>query len=201
MHLAILPGFSVISVGRQAVGPEQGSCRFWSRIGIGGVGAGLAGAKEVVFLDREPLSLECSLLNAHINGLQLSQPPPEIVSSFSDVRGTPHDTPVLQRYLIGMNKFGNPHGFDVIVACDVLYEAFSIEPIARVMPELVKEDGGIIILADPPKRARANREKFIGLMKVSGFEVTEECIKMTKEVTDHEGEERQVPITFMILSR
>lgn len=181
---------------------------FGAGLGLAGVGAGLAGAAEVVFLDREPLSLECSLLNAYMNGLHVCQNPPEMAASFSHVRGetASYDTPVYAEVFDWNKDVQDPHGFDVIVACDVLYEARSIEAIARVMPELVKEEGGTIILADPPNRARANREKFIGLMKVSGFRVTEECTKMTKEVFQGDGhldgkEERLVPITFMILSR
>lgn len=38
-------------------------------LGVAGLAAALCGASEVVFLDREPLSLQCALLNAKLNGL------------------------------------------------------------------------------------------------------------------------------------
>ena len=45
------------------------------------------------------------------------------------------------------------------------------------------------MLADPPNRAKANRDKFLGLMKVYGFELTEEMRVDVNEMmatVDHE---------------
>lgn len=93
----------------------------------------------------------------------------------------------------------NLHGFDVILVCDCLYEKFSVEPIARVLPLLLKEKGGMILLADPPNRAKANRDKFLGLMACYGLNVTEE--RVLRVLENHQGGTREVDIVFMTLRR
>ena len=72
--------------------------------------------------------------------------------------------------------------FDLVLACDVLYEASSVAPVAALVPALTKkpgdaspsagEDGsggggggGKWLLADPPRRAPANRARFRELVK------------------------------------
>ena len=47
--------------------------------------------------------------------------------------------------------------FDVALACDVLYEAFSVEPVARVIPQLLSFKTGKLLLADPSRRTKQNR--------------------------------------------
>ena len=47
--------------------------------------------------------------------------------------------------------------FDVVLACDVLYEDFSVEPVAHVVQHLMTPRGGRLILADPEGRTRAHR--------------------------------------------
>ena len=42
--------------------------------------------------------------------------------------------------------------FDVVLACDVLYEKAFIEPLAGVVARLLKPSGGVLLLADPPDR-------------------------------------------------
>ena len=50
------------------------------------------------------------------------------------------------------------HGdFDVALACDVLYENFSVEPVAHIAPQLLKPQTGRLFLADPIQRTRENR--------------------------------------------
>lgn len=62
----------------------------------------------------------------------------------------------------GLEAYGR---FDVVIACDVLYEDFSVEPVAALMPQLLTAaDSGDIVLADPPNRTRANRERFLDLV-------------------------------------
>lgn len=143
---------------------------FGAGLGLAGVAAGLAGAKEVVFLDREPLSLACCVANAELNGCAESILPV----------GFDWNLPV------GVLE----HRFDCILVCDCLYEKFSVEPIARVLPQLLgKSTEARIVLADPPNRAKANRDKFLGLMKVYGFELTEEMRVDVNEMmatVDHE---------------
>jgi hypothetical protein len=63
----------------------------------------------------------------------------------------------------------------------------------------LKEKGGTILLADPPNRAKANRDKFLGLMACYGLKVSEERVIKTME--NHQGGTREVDIIFMTLSR
>ncbi|KAL4441510.1 hypothetical protein ABPG77_002014 [Micractinium sp. CCAP 211/92] len=44
-------------------------------LGLAGLAAALAGASEVLLLDREPLALQCALLNASLNGLRIVDAP------------------------------------------------------------------------------------------------------------------------------
>ena len=48
-------------------------------------------------------------------------------------------------------------GFDVILACDVLYERCSIAPVAELVPQLLTASGGRLILADPEDRTKQHR--------------------------------------------
>jgi predicted nicotinamide N-methyase len=156
---------------------------FGAGLGLAGVAAAMAGAGEVVFLDREPLSLECCMANAELNGC------PSGV-----VRAVPFD-------------WNEPVGslersFDVILVCDCLYEKFSVEPIARVLPQLLRDSPeAVIVLADPPNRAKANRDTFLGLMKVYDFHVKDEYSVDVNEMTEGDGGTRRTPIVLMTLSR
>jgi len=51
----------------------------------------------------------------------------------------------------------NQPKFDLVLACDVLYEAGAVGPVAALVPALTKSGGGRWLLADPPRRAPANR--------------------------------------------
>ena len=138
---------------------------FGAGLGLAGVAAGLAGAREVVFLDREPLSLACCVANAELNGCAERIVPVEFDWNLP----------------VGVLE----HRFDCILVCDCLYEKFSVEPIARVLPQLLGESTNAkIVLADPPNRAKANRDKFLGLMKVYGFELTKEVRVDVNEMTE-----------------
>ena len=153
---------------------------FGAGLGLAGVAAAKAGAGEVVFLDRETLSLECCMANAELNGVADRVVP----------------------YEFDWNLPPGPleHAFDVILVCDCLYEKFSVEPIARVLPRLLSQSpGATIVLADPPNRAKANREKFLGLMKVFEFEVQEERRVDVNEMMD--GGFRQTEIVLLSLVR
>jgi predicted nicotinamide N-methyase len=55
--------------------------------------------------------------------------------------------------------------FDVVLACDVLYEPEAVAPISEVVPRLLKSSGGLLLLADPPNRTAANRERFLALLR------------------------------------
>ncbi len=58
--------------------------------------------------------------------------------------------------------------FDVVLACDVLYESAAVEPISRLVPGILKADGGRLLLADPPNRTAHNRERFVELLGGGG---------------------------------
>ena len=50
------------------------------------------------------------------------------------------------------------HGdYDVALACDVLYEHFSVEPVAHIAPQLLSPKSGMLLLADPSRRTKENR--------------------------------------------
>lgn len=195
-------------------------------LGVGGVAAAMAGAAEVVLLDREPLAIQCALINAKLNGfhevsclgevqvdvqLDVEQRALETWTSLStssatvplshhkrnpqtNIRWSVFDWSArLNDALVGR--------FDVILACDVLYEQFSVEPVGMVVPKLLRNgrsgEDSRLLLCDPPLRAKHNREAFIQLMNGQGY-VAEECgerqasvFNETKRVHD------QVPIVFM----
>ena len=71
---------------------------------------------------------------------------------------------------VGLETYGK---FDVVIACDVLYEDFSVEPVASLVPMLLRSDKqtGQILLADPPDRTRHNRERFLELLKDGNLDV------------------------------
>lgn len=55
--------------------------------------------------------------------------------------------------------------FDVILACDVLYEDFSVEPLAGLVPELLSnQPDARVLLADPVNRTPHNRQRFLELL-------------------------------------
>lgn len=72
-----------------------------------------------------------------------------------------------------------------------------MQSIARIAPKLVCHTGGALLLADPPLRAKANRIKFVDLVKQYGFEVQDSS--NTEVTVRDEGklDPRQVPITMM----
>ena len=47
--------------------------------------------------------------------------------------------------------------YDVALACDVLYEPYSVEPIANITPQLLNSQTGQLLLADPSHRTKHNR--------------------------------------------
>lgn len=59
--------------------------------------------------------------------------------------------------LFDWNKHACHGDFDVALACDVLYEHFSVEPVAHIAPQLLSPKAGMLLLADPSGRTRENR--------------------------------------------
>lgn len=60
--------------------------------------------------------------------------------------------------------------FDLVVAADVLYERRSVEPLARLIPELLAP-GGEVLIADPQ---RTGALEFAEEMELAGFELRAE---------------------------
>lgn len=65
------------------------------------------------------------------------------------------------------NEFAGSAKFDVVIACDVLYEEVAVEPLARLLPAMLAgpvEDGRRILLTDPQDRTPKHRERFLELL-------------------------------------
>lgn len=58
-----------------------------------------------------------------------------------------------------------------------------------------------MLLADPPLRAKANRIKFIDLVKQRGFDVQESSDTEVTVRDEGKVDPRQIPITLMQFSR
>jgi hypothetical protein len=101
--------------------------------------------------------------------------------------------------------------FDVVLACDVLYEDAAVEPIARVVPQLLRTTSGTLLLADPPNRTAQNRERCVKLLaescKSAAPLVLQECGQFDCEVAKLDPEmaggmdKETVPVQFMVFSR
>ncbi|KAF8060503.1 Mettl20 [Scenedesmus sp. PABB004] len=192
-------------------------------LGVAGIAAALAGAAEVVLLDREPMALQCALMSAAASGvagvqglesvalrplgaagaaggggdaaraapegllqlaelyaqqsrlLQQSQPAqqsaqqpraqlaPQPLAPADARRGGGGG--VLRGELFDWNAPPAGEGFDVVLACDVLYEDSAVAPVAAAVPRLLRRrGGGALLLADPPNRTAANRARFAALL-------------------------------------
>ena len=66
-------------------------------------------------------------------------------------------------------------GFDVVLACDVLYTPSAVDVIAPLVRDLVRGAGGrdkkqkgLFVLADPPGRFPENHARFLRLMAADG---------------------------------
>lgn len=168
-------------------------------LGLAGLAAGLAGAKEVVLTDREPRALYCALCAAAANGLSVvptqsgglddpvfgkdapgldGVPLPEVLS-FKRTAGednTRDDVCVVSAALLDWfapdcDQFGDD-GFDVVLACDVLYTPSAVDVIAPLVLRLFgkekqqnKSTNNVFVLADPPGRFPENHERFLRLME------------------------------------
>jgi len=145
-----------------------------------------SGLPRVVLLDREPLALQCSLLSAMACGVRAVGDPTEhgpLVllaegdggSAIAQLLAANAERLAAGDGVISLTAsrldWLQPEGldalgrFDVAIACDVLYEDFSVAPVAALLPQLLPASAGDILLADPPNRTRANRERFLDLIK------------------------------------
>ena len=124
-------------------------------LGLAGIAAGLAGAKEVVMTDREPRALYCTLCAAAANGLNIAPLPDNVVAPDED--GIPLPSEVLPVFFgtgppptgptgtasVALLDWFEPdfapfggEGFDVVLACDVLYTPEAVDVIAPLVVNL-----------------------------------------------------------------
>lgn len=95
-----------------------------------------------------------------------------------------------------------PH--DVMLVCDCLYESFSVQPVAEVAPKLLSRRGSArLLLADPPDRARHNRECFLDILcEESGEFLLEESSETAVPTWEaSKAAWRNVPVMLMHLRR
>ena len=156
-------------------------CDMGAGLGLAGIAAALCGAESVAFYDREPLALQCCLLSAEANGLRVA---------FEDARGVFADdeddavsrgeggerkkkkteTCVVSASVFDWNAVPvDQERFDLVLACDVLYETHAVKPVASLVPKLTKEKTGVWLVADPPLRAPKNRARFVELVAARDF--------------------------------
>ena len=166
-------------------------CDVGAGLGLAGLAAAKRGASSVSFYDREPLALQCCLLSAEANGLTVAvgragEGPARDVSNADDdddgeARGTACGAEVFDWNAVRADQ----RTFDLVLACDVLYEAHAVAPVAALIPKLTNEaPRGRWMLADPPDRAPKNRAAFLERVKSDhGMELVRE----TRETVTRAG--------------
>eukprot|EP00899_Mesostigma_viride_P013881 jgi/Mesvir1/22494/Mv18529-RA.1 len=88
----------------------------------------------------------------------------------SPVQSQQHPLVEVVARLYDWSAGGGGEMFDVVMACDVLYEEYSVAPIAKAVPALLAPGKlGTFLLADAPDRKPSNRAKFLELMGAAGF--------------------------------
>ena len=96
-------------------------------------------------------------------------------------------------------------GFDVILACDVLYEDFSVEPLADLVPSLLsKGPHARLLLSDPAARTPQNRERFLQLLgsRRDGLSLNvEEAVTSNFEFKDSPQDGLQTAVVLTTLRR
>ena len=144
---------------------ERTVCDLGSGLGLAGLVACACGAKRVALYDRERLALECALLSIEANGFGDRVSVEEF--DWNGVRNAQEK-------------------FDTLLACDVLYEAQAVSPVAQLVPRLVKPGGGRFLLGDPPLRAPQNRAKFKSILceQYGAFVMRELAVTETSDSGD-----------------
>ena len=126
-------------------------------LGLAGLAAALAGAAEVALLDKEEAAVAlCSRAIAANRELQGAE--------FADA---------LRAVVFDWNAPGAGAACEVLLLCDVLYEGCNVEPVAALMGRVLKH-GGVVVLADPPERNRANRLELLRRLEEGSDLVLEE---------------------------
>lgn len=117
--------------------------------------------------------------------------------------------PIVRSCVFDWNDTRVAERFDVVLACDVLYENDAVAPIAEAVPRLLRATGGQLLLADPPNRTAANRERFLQLLSGSGSGgfTLNECSQHQCEVRQLDLEmlggisAETIPVQLMVLRR
>lgn len=157
-------------------------CDVGAGLGLAGLAAAKRGATSVSFYDREPLALQCCLLSAEANGLTVAvgragEGPARDVSYGDDDDGKAYGTACVAEVFDWNAVRADQRTFDLVLACDVLYEAHAVAPVAALIPKLTNASSprGRWMLADPPDRAPKNRAAFLERVKLDhGMELVRE---------------------------
>jgi ETFB lysine methyltransferase len=192
-------------VAERAQGEEGGDlrgksvCDMGAGLGLAGIAAALCGAESVAFYDREPLALQCCLLSAEANGLRVAFGNETGLRVIADEEAVEDEDAVYVNDKGGQKKKTNTcvvsasvfdwnavpldqDRFDLVLACDVLYETHAVKPVASLVPKLTKEKTGVWLVADPPLRAPKNRARFVELVEAFDF-----SLSRTRETTTTHG--------------
>lgn len=193
-------------------------------LGVAGIAAAMAGAREVVMSDREERALWCSLAGCRANGVrdvrELSREwnaPDDVelppVPTYDDVDDCGSNCIVSAAKVDWFEPELAPTGFDVVLACDVLYTPEAVDAIATLVMRLFGRDEvddgkgdengnkrarGVFILADPPGRFPKNHERFMSLMEnpslIPGYEGRDRhsIVSVTSSTDDYLNLERKV---------
>jgi predicted nicotinamide N-methyase len=157
-------------------------------LGIAGIAAAMVGAREVVMTDREERALWCALAGCKANGVRdVREMPREWnfpddvelpkIPSFDDVEDAASPCVVSAAKVDWFEPEKAPTGFDVVLACDVLYTPDAVDAIATLVLRLfdgnANDGDGTFLLADPPGRFPKNHARFMSLMedpsRIPGF--------------------------------
>ena len=157
-------------------------CDVGAGLGLAGLAAAKRGASSVSFYDREPLALQCCLLSAEANGLTVAvgrageTPVRDVSNADDDDDGEARGTACVAEVFDWNAVRADQRTFDLVLACDVLYEAHAVAPVAALIPKLTNEaPRGRWMLADPPDRAPKNRAAFLERVKLDhGMELVRE---------------------------
>jgi len=143
-------------------------------------------------MDRETCALQCALLTAAASGVRPAISAAEFSTCAAEaqaIRSLEDACPrsdvtacVLRAAPFDWNLPVESSGFDVIVACDVLYEDFSVSPLSTVIPALCgrASRGQRLLLTDPPHRAPENRRRFLEALMENDRELQ---VQQSKVVT------------------